>query len=208
MDLILFLCIWNGMILGTVALLLLLIPLSIRINGQVGDREGVDYELSVKWAWGVVGIDKIAGDPVRLSLLGLGVRRFSGAISKGKKKKPKRRSGKDFVWSTAGALKNHIPVLMHVLDQMAGAAFLNGRLMGRIGLADPADTAMLALLCQMINRRYRRFSLSLACDYDEPVVRIAASLNATMIVGYLGVVAARLMLQKRTRVMLQVLRHA
>lgn len=208
MAVILSLCSWIGMILGATVLVLLVIPLRIQINGQVSDQEGFDYELRFCWAWGVIGVDKSAGYPMRISVLGLRVLQFSGMQREEKKRKPKDKPKKRFARSVAGTVKNHFPAVVYVLDRMARAAFLKGHLIGCIGLSDPADTANLALFCRMINPRRGRFSISLACEYDEPVVRIAASASATMIIGYLGMVACRLMLQRQTRVMLRSLRYA
>jgi hypothetical protein len=199
---------WIGMILGSLVLVLLVIPLRIRINGRVGDQAGFGYEWGGDWALGMIGVEKIAGHPVRLSVLGLRVLHFSGSRREKKKKAETNKQRKRWPGAMAGTLKNNFQAVIHVLDQMAGAAFLQGRLIGRIGLPDPADTANVALICRMINRRSGRFALSLACEYDEPVIRIEASVKATLIVGYLAVVACRLMLLSQTRVMLRSLRHA
>jgi hypothetical protein len=76
---------WIGMILGTLVLVLLVVPLRIRINGRVGDQEGFGYEWGGDWALGVIGVEKIAGHPVRLSVLGLRVLHFSGSRQEKKK---------------------------------------------------------------------------------------------------------------------------
>jgi hypothetical protein len=41
-----------------------------------------------------------------------------------------------------GVIKHHRQTIIHILGRMAGATFLKGHLVGRIGLSDPADTAL------------------------------------------------------------------
>jgi len=111
-------------------------------------------------------------------------------------------------WSFAGVVKDHFQTMTGIFDRMARAAFLKGHLTGRIGLPDPADTATFGWLCRMVNLPSGRFRLALACDYNEEIIQAEAAARATLIFGYLGLVAGLLLLRSQTRMMLHSLRHA
>ena len=195
--------VWIAAIVGGLILVLLLVPIRMRIGGQMDARQGFGYTLNLDWALGLAGVDKEAGRPWQLHILGLSVLRFSGS-----KKEKKTREKKKRPWSRAGALKNHLPTVAGIFDRMAGAVFLKGHLAGRIGLSDPADTANFGLFCRMMDLSSRRFRLALDCEYDEEIIYVEAALQATLIFGYLGLVAGMLLLRRQTRMMLRSLRHA
>jgi hypothetical protein len=199
---------WIGAIAGGLVLVVLITPLRIRINGRIDDRQGVGYDLDVDWAVGVLSIDKRFGNPWQLYVLGRRAMRFSGTGKRGGKKEKKRKKKRISPRSFAGPVKNHFQAFIRILEELARAAFLRGGLRGRIGLADPADTAKIGLIGHLANLRFRRFILLLACDYEEEVIEIEAAAQATLILGYLGLVAGRLMLQRQTRMALRSLRHA
>lgn len=199
---------WISAIMGGTGLMLFAVPLKIRINGQIADRAGFSYELRLVWAWGLIGVEKFAGRCMQISIGGLRMRCISGRRGQRKKKKKKPGKRKKSSWRIADVLKNHLHTLMYILDQMAAAAFLQGRVAGRIGLPDPADTAKIAMLGRMVNLHTRRFNLTVVCDYGEEIIRIDAAAEATLIFAYLAPAACRLMLRRQTRVMLRSLRHA
>jgi hypothetical protein len=207
-DVILSALTWIGAVTGALALVLLIAPLRMRINAMIDDRQGYSYALDADWALGVLALGKREGSPWRLSILGLRAMRFPAArkqrSKRAKRTRPKRISPR----SVAASVKNHFQTFTRVLDDVAGAAFVRGGLRGRIGLADPADTAKFELIGHLANQRFKRFNLLLACDYETQVIQIDATVQATLILGYVGLVAGKLMLQKQTRMALRSLRRA
>ena len=199
---------WFAAIIGGLALVLLIAPVRIRIEGAIDDHEGVGYELGFDWALGLLSAGKIAGDPWRLSVAGIRVMRLPAIKWKKQQKEKKHKKKKKPAGRIANLARNHFPAAKRILAVMARAAFLRGRLAGRIGLPDPADTVKIDLLGRLLNRQSRWFDLSLACDYAEEIIRIDASVRATLILGYLGLAAGMLMLERQTRMMLRSLRHA
>ncbi len=198
---------WIGAIAGALVLVVLIAPVGIRVKGRIEDRQGLGYNLDVDWAGGVLAIDKRFGNPWQVYILGLRVMRFSGTRRQDGKKEKKRKKERLFLRSFSDLVKNHFQGFVRILEDMAKAVFLRGGLKGRIGLADPADTAKIGLIGNLANRRLRRFTLLLACDYEEQVIEIEAAVQAALIFGYLGLVAGKLMLQRQTRMALLNLRH-
>ena len=199
---------WIALIIGGLALVLLIAPVRIDIDGAIDDSEGLGYELAFDWALGLLSVKKSAGNPWRLSAAGIRVMRFPAIKWKKKQKEKKRGKKKKPAGRLANLARNHFQAATRILDVMARAAFLRGRLVGRIGLPDPADTVKIDLLSRMLSLQSRRLDLSLTCEYVEQIIRIDASVRATLVLGYLGLAAGLLMLERQTRMMLRSLRHA
>lgn len=199
---------WIFGIIGGLTLVLLLAPIRIRVGGQMDDHQGLGYALNLDWSFGLAGLDKAEDRPWQLSVMGLRVMRFSASKKEKKIKEKKTKAIKKRSWPIARAVNEHFQTMVGILDRLTRAAFLKGRLTGRIGLSDPADTAKFGLLCRMVNRPSHRFTMALACDYDEEIIHVEVLAQATLIFGYLGLVAGMLLLQRQTRMMLRSLRHA
>ena len=183
---------------------LLIVPWRIRLSGATDHQGGLSYAASLDWALGAVRVAGAAGQPWRLYIVGLPVAHFPGLSKAGKKKKERKSSPLAF----ARIIKRYHRTMIGVLDRIAGAAFLRGHLLGRIGLPDPADTAQLALLCRWMELSSKHFNLKLDWVYDQEIVQIQADLSATVIIGYLLLTAGLLLLDRQTRMMLRSLRHA
>ena len=190
-------------IIGLLLLALLLLPVRIRLSGLADDQEGLGYQLVIDWAFGFVTVHAVNGEPISLFFLGLRVWRFSSKAGEKEKaeKKPKEKKFSArglFIWT-----KDNFQIINVILKRFARAIFLKGYLIGRIGLPDPADTAKIGLLCKLIKIPTERFRLAIACVYDNEIININASVQATLIIGYLGLVAIVLILQRQTRIMLR-----
>ena len=194
-----------GIIIIIGILILLIVPWRIRLNGWVDDQEGVAYSASLDWGLIVITVTKTMGRALELSILGLPVAHFS-EIPKATKKKQKKKKKSSL--AKAGVMKSHHQTIRHILGRTARAVILKGHLKGRIGLSDPADTALIDFFLRLVSQPSERFKLALTCVYDEEVVYIHANLGATLIIGNLLLAAGMLLLERQTRMMLRDFRHA
>lgn len=196
---------WTGMIIALLILVLLILPIKILARGYVDDREGLDYQLIIDWAFGTFSVRAVSSMPVGLYFAGLRVWRIPFKIGKKKKprKKPKKEKQSSLTW--LGWTRKNFSPINKVLRNFARASFLQGSLKGKIGLADPADTAFIGLLCRFTQIQTKRFNLSIATVYDYEIIHIRAKIQSTLIIGYLGLVALGLLLDKQIRVMLSAL---
>lgn len=194
-----------GLVIIIGLLVLLTVPWRIRLNGYADDQKGVAYVVSLDWGLGAIRVAKSMDRQWALFILGMPVAHFSGFP---KSKREKKKKGKKSPRALAGAIRRHRHTLIHILGRMTRAAFIRGHLIGRIGLPDPADTALIALFFRLARLPFERFKLSVNCIYDEEVVYIHAKLRATLIIGYLLLTAGMLFLERRTRMMLRSFRHA
>jgi hypothetical protein len=192
-----------GIVIIIGILILLIVPWRIRLNGWVDDQEGVAYCASLDWGLILLTVTKTMGRALELSILGLPVAHFS-EFPKAKKKKKKKKTS----LAKAGVMKHHRQTVSYILGRTARAVILKGHLKGRIGLSDPADTALIDFFLRLVRQPSERFKLALTCVYDEEVVHIHANLRATLIIGYLLLTAGMLLLERPTRMMLHGFRHA
>ena len=193
-----------GIVIIIGILIFLTVPWRIRLDGWADDQKGVAYSASLDWGLRVLQVAKTMDRALELSILGLPVAHFSGFPKAKKKKKKEKKESR----AIAGVIKRHRQTIIHILGRMARAAFIKGRLVGRIGLSDPADTVLIAWFLHMVRQPSERFKLALTCVYDEEVSHIHANLRATLLIGYLLLTAGMLLLERPTRMMLRGFRHA
>ncbi len=192
-----------GTIIGLLLLVLLVVPFRIRLTGQADDRKGLSYKLSLDWAFGVVEIIAVHGKPFGIFFFGFRIGSFSIESWKREKKEKEPKKKRFSVRILFQWIKEHFQQILMILKGFARAFFLKGYIEGWIGLPDPADTARIGLLCRQIRISKDRFKLTVGCVYDREIIKINARVQATLIIGYLGLVALRLILEKETRVMLR-----
>jgi hypothetical protein len=193
---------WTGIVIAFLILVILIIPIKILAGGSVDDREGLDYNLIIDWAFGIFSVRAVSDTPVGLYFAGLRVWRIPFKMGEKKKvrKKPEKEKSSPLTW--LGWIRENFTRIHHILSRFARASFLQGYLTGKIGLADPADTAFIGLLCRLIQIQTKRFNLSITTVYDYETIHIRANIRFTLIIGYLGLVALGLLLDKQNRVML------
>jgi hypothetical protein len=196
---------WIGIVVGALLLLLLIVPFRMRLKGLVDDRVGLDYELAIDWVFGLITVIAVHGKPVTVFISGIRIWGFSmKSLKKEKKARKKKFSAAGiFQWKT-----HHFQRAIMIIKRFARALFLKGYIKGRIGLPDPADTAQLGLLFSLLRISKDRFGLSINCVYDDEIINLNARVQATLIIGYLGLVALGLLLEKETRVMMRGLARA
>jgi len=187
------------LILGMV----LLLPFRILADGVADDRNGLGYNLIINWAFGFFAVKVSNFEPPRLYLLGIPVWRvhFKSAKEKKPTKKSKRKKKLPMAWISWG--KNHIKRLCAIFIRFIRVIFLQGHLVGYIGLSDPADTACLELIWNSVKQPAKRMNLNLVCVYEQEIIHINVRLQATLIIGYFILVALSLLLNKENRTMLR-----
>jgi hypothetical protein len=221
------LLIWIGIGIALAILALLVIPIRIDAGASVDDRNGLGYLLIADWALGLFSVRMDSGRAAGVYLAGWRVchlpkksetkkevRKKSGkkiAVKrrgmppeypqKKDRKKSMRKKRSPKAWLTW--IRNNYQRIGHVLRRFAGACFLQGYVTGKIGLPDPADTAHVGILAGLLQVQSSSFNLSLATAYDCETIHIAARVRSTLIIGYLGLVALGLLLDKRVRMMLR-----
>lgn len=189
---------WIGILIGLLILLLLIIPVRIFGEGSVDDRKGLEYRLIIDWAFGIFSLRAVSGIPAGLYVAGLRV--CSVRFKKEKKKKLPKKKFSPLTW--LGWMRGNFPRIQRLLSRFAHASYLRGYFIGKIGLADPADTAFIGLLCRLIQIRTDRFSIAVTTVYDYEMIHVRAKIQSTLIIGYLGFVALGMLLDKEIRVML------
>ncbi len=195
--------VWAAMITGILLLALLLIPIRIRLSGLVDDQKGFGYKVAIDWAFGFLKVYTADGQPISLLLLGFRIWHFS--LKLGKKEKAKKKL-KDKLYSARAVsrwIQKYFQRINIIIKRFARAIFLKGSITGRIGLSDPADTAKIAYFCDRLRIQEGPFQLAIACDYGHEMINMKARVQATLIIGYLGLVALRLILERETRIMLR-----
>ncbi len=200
---------WTGVIIGIFLLILLMVPFRIRVKGNIDHEEGVGYEFNVDWALGLAEVEKRHGASLELRLFGLKLMQLPTIKKTRERKEKKRRKKKPSPGEVIGSIRSHHRTMLRVLGKMLHAMFLKGGLSGRIGFADPAHTANMAFLYRLLGfSGSGNFRTRLVWVYDEEVIRITGEIRATLIFGYLAIVAGMLFLERQTRMMLRSLRHA
>ena len=194
---------WLCIFLGSFLLLLLWVPFRINLSGQADDREGSSYKLEMDWAFGLITIRLVQGEPVTLFLFGCRIWRLSIKSLKKEmmKKAPKKK--KTSIQDIALWIKRHFQQIAVILKRFARAVFLRGYFVGWIGLPDPADTARIGLLSQLMEISKERFKLTIICVYDQEIIKINGRAQITLIIGYLGLIALIQLLKKDTRLMIR-----
>lgn len=193
---------WIGFGIAILLLGLLVIPIGISVIGSINDREGLDYLLSIKWAFGVLTLRAITARPIEIYLLGIYLGRIPLKIKKDPsdiKAEKKKASSWDWLQWTRGNFTN----INYILSRFARAGKLQGHIFGEIGLVEPADTAMIDHLTRLVWIDGRRFSLNIMTVYEYETINIKAQIRSTLVIGYLGLVALGLILDKRIREMLR-----
>jgi hypothetical protein len=187
-------------------IVLLIVPLNVRVSGWIDLPQTGDYLLTVDWAGGLIGVRKTAKPLWQIHLLGWPVIHFSGATFKKKKKsKPrKKRSPRALI----GAAGPHAGTMLNAFKRLILSLFPQGHVHGRVGLSDPADTAMLDVFVRLIPRAKGRFQVVIVPVYDDEVFEGEVKAQVTVVLGYMLLVAAVLLLEKENRMMLRRLRHA
>lgn len=200
---------WVSIVLVFCLFALLVLPVTLVARGSADDREGFGYDLAVTWGFGIFSLRAGYGRPAGVYLWDLRLRRLEGpwggrkkaARGAGKKKRPPS--------SRIRWVRDNMGLFMDLIGKGIRVCFVRGSLTGRIGLHDPADTARIGLFCDLLQRiPMKHFTLSVSRVYDDERVNVRGQVQATLIMGYLGLVAIGLLFQKEFRAMIRSLPRA
>lgn len=196
--------VWLLIIVGTLLLLVVLMPLGLRASGAVGMDApwGVTGELNVRWAWGLLGVRVARGEGAQLLLLGFGVARVRGAASEEKREKKKekkrarkeRKKGRRRKRGVRWALGNR-----RLFARLLRGLHLRGALRGTIGLGDPADTADVALLVRPVVEWLPWVEARLDWDYVDEVLDLEGTIQARIWPAELVAVFVTALVRGRSR---------
>lgn len=197
---------WMAVIAVGLMTVFLIVPLRVRVSGWIDLPKTGDYLVRVDWAGGVIGVRKTAKALWQIRLLGWPLIHFSGtSMKKMKKGKPrKKRSPRALI----GAVGSHFSTMVGAFKRLIVTLFPQGHVHGRIGLSDPADTAMLDVLTRLIPKAKSRFQVVIVPVYDDEVFEGEVDARATVVLGYVLLMVVVLLLKKDNRMMLHRLRHA
>lgn len=171
MDLALTILAWIGIVLGALLGLVLLVPLHARAGGRLSGLRGTG-RVRASWGWFALVLRAGPGEGVRIRLFGIPVWRYKGRSHEpddeaGAGEKAERKPG-----PSAGQLWRNRRVLWSALLRLVGTLHLRGRLAGRVGLDDPADTAMVDLFLGQLRQRVRAVDWRVQCDYVDEVLEL------------------------------------
>jgi hypothetical protein len=184
-------------------ILFLIVPVRVRVSGWIDLPQTGDYLLWADWAGGVIGVRKTANALWQIRVLGWPLIHFSGAsLKKGKPRQ--KRSPRALI----GAAGRQFSTMVGAFKRLMLSLFPQGHVHGRIGLSDPADTAMLDLLTRWMPKAKGRFQVVIVPVYDDEVFEGEVEARVTVVLGYVLLMAAALLLKKENRMMLRRLRHA
>jgi hypothetical protein len=192
---------WIGMVIVLLISILLIVPVRFFVAGFVDDREGLDYRIIADWAFGLVSFRAVSGRPAALYITGLHVCQISLIYGKKrqKQKKPGKKKSSPLKWFRWA--RRNLPPLNRILSSFARAALLKGFISAKIGLPDPADTAIVGIIGGPMQIETRHFYMSLTTVYDYEIVQIRSQAQSALIVGWFGLVMIGLLLEGQVRKM-------
>lgn len=195
--------IWIGIVIAVLITALFVLPINITARGSIDDGEGIDYQLKISWAFGLLSAKAVTGVPAGIYIVGwrIGIVPFKNGKRKKSPKKPKKEKPSSLKWLRWTRM--NMNQIRRILSRFMHASFLRGSLIGKIGLTDPADTGFIGLLCRLIHIHKKRLHISMTTVYEYEMVRIKAKIQATLILGYLGIIALGLLVDKQIRGMMR-----
>lgn len=167
------------------ALVLLVVPLHLEVAGAADD-ERLEGRALARWGWWLVVLRADADRGVDLRLLGLRVwrlRRGAGRRSRdqkrGRKPKPEARPEKPKTagGGLRGAWRNRHTAL-RLIRAVLRALPVRGWVAGRLGLSDPADTAVLFTLLDAAAERSRAIEIDVEPDWLDEALEIEGRIRA------------------------------
>jgi hypothetical protein len=140
---------WIGAGLGLALSLVLLVPFGLRAKGRVGEDD-LCGSVEVRWLFGLLAVRATTEGRSGVYIAG---RRVSGLPRRRAERaeepqvEEKVRSGRGLRW-----LLRSRRGLSRAARRLLAALHLRLELRGRVGIGDPADTALVAPLCAQLGR--------------------------------------------------------
>jgi hypothetical protein len=195
---------WIGAGLGVVLLAVVLVPFGARADGRVSDA-AIEGAVELRWLFGLVAVRVASGGRGGFYLLGFRVSRPRASGSSGereRKRKAGRRKPSAKKKRGLGWLVRSRRALMGAARRLLAATGFRLKLSGRLGLGDPAETAVLVPLVAQLGR-LPGVSLELGWDWIEEVIDLEARARARIWLAELLVVGVGLLLDREVRRMLR-----
>ncbi|PKN59478.1 MAG: hypothetical protein CVU56_00155 [Deltaproteobacteria bacterium HGW-Deltaproteobacteria-14] len=176
-------------VVGALALLVLLMPLSVRARGAA---DGLDlvFEVRGSWGFGFISVRWRAFEAATLHILGIRVARLRRATPEAREAKrqkareraeararkgklPKKKKNRGLFWSV-----RHRRTLWRAALRMVRTLHLEGRVAGVVGMPDPDETAWLGLALGELEARLPPGVLDVAVDYTDEVLAVGGHLRS------------------------------
>lgn len=177
MSFVLHLLLWALALVVGMLVLLIVVPLQVRAEGQVDD-EVLDGRLHAWWGFGLIGVRLVVGERGQLLLFGRRVAALPG-MSRERQEKPhrRRRKSKRFRRGPRWFLR-HRHTLRSLMARFLRTFRLRIHLTGMLGLDDPADTAALMGLLRLVQRDSETAHIDVRPDYLGDTLELEGSLTA------------------------------
>jgi hypothetical protein len=176
MDVALAIAGWTLAVAAALVAVVVAAPLSAGAAGHA-DRDGVAGRFALRWAGGLLGFEGASGDGLRARVLGVSFR--VGAPDRARepeagKPRPLRRRGGS--WTDADRFK----ALLRLARRVLRAVRVRARVAGVVGLADPADIAMLFLGLSALDGAVPGLDLDLRPDWVDEALDVDGSGRVTV----------------------------
>jgi len=172
---------WLGVAAGSILLLVLLVPFRLRAHGQLNDA-AVAGVVEVRWLFGALVLRWSSEEPSGLLLLGWRVARWHQRDARRERDPGAQSRGKRGL----GWVLRSRDALWRVTRRVMAATRLRCELRGRLGIGDPADTALLVPMVARLER-WPAVRVQLSWDWLEEVVdlegRVVARLWLVQLIG-------------------------
>ena len=188
---------WCGAIVAGLLLLLLLVPIQLRVRGDLRDAT-LSGQAEGRWGWGLVSVRIGADRTATLHLMGIRIYRLKPRDRRPPPKPARARKRGGMKW-----LIQYRRVLWRLMARLAGTLRLQARITGELGLDDPAATALLVQLLWELNDRLERVTLEVHPDYLDETFSVAGEARALLWPLHVGLVLLGALLQRETREMLR-----
>ncbi len=173
MGVLLSIVLWTVLVLFGVVVAALVIPTEVAAEGIVSP-DLLDGSADVWWAWGLVRVHADPADGVVLRLAGLRVWTVRGAPEPKEPRPPKKRDDKERSKRTRPSARMVIRIARRALASLR----LRLRVVGRIGVGDPYETAKLFGTLLAADRLLPGLDArGVEIDWLEPVVDLDGQLR-------------------------------
>jgi len=188
---------WIAAVLGALLALVVLVPLHIRAAGSVDDLT-VEGQARIRWAWGVLSVRLTQEQGATLHLVGLRIWTFRKSTKEKKPKPPRERAKGSLQW----LVKNRRAGLQ-LMKRLIRTLRLQLRVQGRLGLDDPAATALVNRALAHLLGSSRAVSWQVEPDWLDETVQLDGEFRARIWLAHLGLVLLGGLLHRETRQMLR-----
>lgn len=195
---------WIVALLGSLLVILLLVPIHLRAEGGVDD-ESLDGRVRIQWAWGVLSVRVTPAGVATLHFFGL---RFWTLRKRGPKDEADPAPKKERAKGQLRWFLKHRQTGLRFAKRLIRALRLQLQVRGELGLGDPASTALMNRLLWELNRTSPSVSFAVEPDWMEERVQLDGAIRARIWLAHIGLVLLGGLLNRETRQMLRTVPRA